>query len=44
MDLGEAFIVNPFVPNIPFLYSLKKSYGLLMFLGYRERVDWGQIG
>ena len=40
-------IVNPFVPNAPFLYPLKVSENLtvfLMFSGCRERVHWKQMG
>ena len=37
---------NSFVPNTPFLYSLKISEKLsfLMFSGDRERVYWEQMG
>ena len=38
---------NPFVPNAPFLYPLKTSENLTIFLcfqGGRERVHWERIG
>ena len=37
---------NPFVPNAPFLYPLKTSENLkvfLMFSGGRERVHWEKM-
>ena len=38
--------VNPFVPNVPFLYPLKtteKPYGFLLFSRGRERVHWERM-
>ena len=40
-------MIDPFVPNGPFLYPLKtseKPYGFLMFSGGRERVYWERMG
>ena len=38
-------IVNPFVPNAPFLYPLKTSENrFLMFSGGRGKVHWEQMG
>ena len=38
--------INPFVPNAPFLYTLKTSENrkVLMFLRGRESVHWEQMG
>ena len=44
---GWAFIfpkyINPFVPNVPFLYSLKTSENLIVFW-YFQRVEKGCTG
>ena len=42
-----SFQINPFVPNVPFLYPLKKSENLIVFWCFqegRERVYWEQMG
>ena len=39
-------LINPFVPNAPFLYPLKTSENrkLFLFSGGTERVHWKQMG
>ena len=41
--IANLSIINPFVPNAPFLYPLKK-YGFLMFSEGTERVNWERMG
>ena len=39
--------LNPFVPNVPFLYppeNIRKPYGFLKTSGGRERVYWERMG
>ena len=39
-----SWVLNSFVPNAPFLYSILSPYGFLMISGVRESVHWEQTG
>ena len=43
---AQSLYFNPLVPNAPFLYLLKISENLTVFLfsGGRERMHWEQVG
>ena len=45
MYVGILTQLNPFFPNVPFLYPMKTfGNGFLMFSGGRERLHWKQMG